>query len=38
MTEVRYIYSSVDYVKGPIMFVEFIFVKGCCDQHTEQTE
>lgn len=35
MTEVCYIYSSVDYVKGPIMFTKFIFLKACSDQHIE---
>lgn len=38
MTEVCYIYSSVDYVKGPIMFTKFIFLKACSDQHIEQAE
>lgn len=35
MTEVRYIYSYVDYVKGPIMFTKFIFMKARSDQHIE---
>lgn len=38
MTEVCYIYCSVDYVKGPIMFTRFIFLKACSDQHIEQAE
>lgn len=35
MTEVCYIYSFVDYVKGRIMFTRFVFLKAFSDQHIE---